>query len=158
MKEICLPQFGMGMTEGLITKWHKSVGDPIKEGELLCEIETAKTTVEMQVPFSGILTTILIPAEQSVPVNTRIALVDDGLAGAELDQGTQVVNPRPRVVVAAKDSTARTATQVEPRARNLARAHSVELTAIRGSGPAGRVIEQDVLDVIARLAGKSPPR
>ncbi len=146
------------MTEGLITKWHKSVGDPLKEGEPLCEIETAKTTVEMQVPFSGILTAILVSLEQSVPVNTRIALVDDGLEGAEVGQGAQDVDPRPRGVLAARHSTAGTAAQVEPRARNVARAHNVELSSIKGSGPGGRIIEQDVLDAIAQAAGNTPPQ
>jgi pyruvate dehydrogenase E2 component (dihydrolipoamide acetyltransferase) len=158
MKEIRLPQSGMGMTEGLITKWYKSVGDSIQEGELLCDIEIAKSAVEMRAPFSGILTRILIPSDQTVPVNTCIALVDDGLAGPAVDPGAEDGTPPPRAAVRAADSMARTSAQVEPRARSVARAHNVDLTAIKGSGPGGRIVEQDVLTAIAQSAGKSPPR
>jgi pyruvate dehydrogenase E2 component (dihydrolipoamide acetyltransferase) len=152
MKEICLPQFGMGMTEGLITRWHKSVGDSIKEGEPLCDIESAKSVVEMPVPFSGILTRILIPADRSVPVHTCIALVDVGLAVAVVDRVAEHDKPRVRAAVTAADSRARMEVQVEPRARNVARAHNVDLAAIKGSGPGGRIVEQDVLAVLARSA------
>src|SRR5271156_6823496 len=92
MREICLPQFGMGMTEGMVTRWHRSVGDAIKEGEPLCDIETAKSTVEMQAPCSGTLAAIVIPVDQSVAVNTCLALVDEGFGGARSNAGVQPDN------------------------------------------------------------------
>jgi len=146
------------MTEGLITKWHKSVGDSIKEGELLCDVETAKSVVEMQVPFSGILTRILVLVDRSVPVNTCIALVDDYLEYAAVERGAADGTPRRRAAVVAPGLLAAPSAQVEPRARNVARAHNVDLTAIKGSGPGGRIIEQDVLAVVERSAAKRPPR
>lgn len=147
----------MGMTEGLITKWHKSVGDSIQEGESFCDIETAKSVVEMQVPFSGTLTKVLVPVDRSVSVGTCIALVDDGAGGAMVDSGAKDEERRPHAVPSSV-STASTAVavQVEPRARNVARAHNVNLAGVKGSGPGGRIIEQDVLAVVAQSAGKSP--
>ena len=147
----------MGMTEGLITKWHKSIGDSIKEGEPLCDIETAKSVVEMQVPFSGVLTRMLVPVDQSVPVNTCIALVDDGLGRAMAGPNAEESRPRTPAAAAPINAAATIRVQVEPRARNLARAHNVNLASIKGSGPDGRVVEQDVLAVVEQSAGKSPP-
>jgi pyruvate dehydrogenase E2 component (dihydrolipoamide acetyltransferase) len=147
MKEIRLPQFGMGMTEGLIAKWHKSVGDPVKEGELLCDIEAAKTTIELQAPCSGTLAAILIAADQSVPVNTCIALV--GVPGEDFSASARDAAPRAEAIVSAAASAPKLAVQVEPRARHIARAHHVDLAKLRGSGPGGRITEEDVLAVLA---------
>jgi pyruvate dehydrogenase E2 component (dihydrolipoamide acetyltransferase) len=149
MREICLPQFGMGMTEGVVTRWHKSVGDPIKEGEPLCDIETAKTTVEMQAPCSGILGAIVTPVDQSVPVNTCLALVDEGLVGAQAD------SKQVHSTATSLNSVAMKVVQVEPRAREAARIHNVELGKIKGSGPGGRILEDDVLACVANPAEES---
>ena len=154
MREICLPQFGMGMTEGVVTRWHRSVGDTIKEGEPLCDIETAKTTVEMQAPCSGTLATIVIPVEQSVAVNTCLALVDEGLWGAESNTGELPDNERGHSISAAPNRVARAAVQIEPRAREAARIHQVELAKVKGSGPNSRILEEDVLAFVAHSAQK----
>lgn len=149
MREICLPQFGMGMTEGVVTRWHRSVGDPIKEGEALCEIETAKTTVEMQAPCSGILSEIVIPEDQSVPVNTCLALVDEDPLGVQSN------NEQVHSAATALNPVAGPAAQIEPRAREAARIHNVELGKIKGSGPGGRILENDVLACVAKPAQKT---
>jgi pyruvate dehydrogenase E2 component (dihydrolipoamide acetyltransferase) len=155
MREICLPQFGMGMTEGVITSWHKSVGDPVKEGEPLCDIETAKTTVEMQAPCSGVLVAIVIPVDQSIPVNTCLALVDEGLEGAQSAPRAQPNDGQAQSIATAPNPAARTAVQIEPRARETAKIHHVNLDEIKGSGPGGRIVEQDVLAFVARSTPKS---
>jgi pyruvate dehydrogenase E2 component (dihydrolipoamide acetyltransferase) len=155
MREICLPQFGMGMTEGMVTRWHRSVGDAIKEGEPLCDIETAKTTVEMQAPCSGTLATIVIPVDQSVPVNTCLALIDEGLGGAVSNTGVQPDNERAQSISAVPNPVAGPTVQIEPRAREAARIHQVELAKIKGSGPGSRILEEDVLAFVAQSAQKS---
>jgi hypothetical protein len=77
MTEMVLPQFGMGMADGTIIAWHKSEGERIEQGEPLCDVEAAKTTVEVPAPRGGILQRILVPAGANVPVNTVIALIGD---------------------------------------------------------------------------------
>lgn len=155
MREVCLPQFGMGMTEGVVTRWHKSAGDPIKEGEPLCDIETAKSTVEMQAPCSGILTAVIIPVDQSVPVNTCLALVDEGPGGVGSKMGVQPGDEPVHSIPAAPNPAAGAPVQVEPRAREAARIHQVELTKLKGSGPGGRILEEDVLAWVAKSSQKS---
>lgn len=78
IKELKLPDSGMGITEGTILKWHKAAGDPIAQGEILVEIETAKAVDEVRSPVTGVLEKILCPADSTAEVNTTIALLRSG--------------------------------------------------------------------------------
>lgn len=73
--EVLLPQFGMGMQDGEIVRWLKAVGDQVTEGELLAEVEAAKTTVEMPSPSSGELVEILVGEGETAEVRTPIAKI-----------------------------------------------------------------------------------
>ena len=66
----------MGIDEGTILKWLKAVGDTVKKGEPLVEIETAKATQEVEAPVSGTLLSILVPEGQSAAVDAEIAVID----------------------------------------------------------------------------------
>ncbi len=74
--DVLLPQYGMGMQDGDITKWLKAVGDSVTEGEALVEVEAAKTTVEVPAPVSGTLVEILAPEGETVEVRTVIARIE----------------------------------------------------------------------------------
>jgi len=74
--DVLLPQFGMGMTDGEIAKWHKAVGDTVTEGELMAEIESAKATNEMPAPCSGKLVEIVVPEGESTEVRNVIARIE----------------------------------------------------------------------------------
>ncbi len=71
--DVLLPQFGMGMKDGEILRWHKAVGDPVKSGEILVEVEAAKTTVEVPAPEDGELVEILAEEGETVEVRAPIA-------------------------------------------------------------------------------------
>lgn len=73
--DVLLPQFGMGMQDGEIIRWLKAIGDEVREGDPLVEVEAAKTTVEMPAPTSGILSEILVPEGETVEVRTVIARI-----------------------------------------------------------------------------------
>jgi pyruvate/2-oxoglutarate dehydrogenase complex dihydrolipoamide acyltransferase (E2) component len=74
--KILLPQFGMGMQEGEVVRWLKNVGDHVDAGELLVEIEAAKTTIEVPSPGTGTLTEILVQEGESADVRSHIATLD----------------------------------------------------------------------------------
>lgn len=74
---VVLPKWGMGIDEGTVTRWLKSRGDVVVEGEPLVEIETAKATQEVEAPVGGVLTDILVAEGETVPVNTALATIDD---------------------------------------------------------------------------------
>ena len=75
---VLLPQFGMGMQEGEIVRWAKTVGDEVFEGEILAEVEAAKSTVELPSPVTGTLIEILIEVGLTVDVRTPIARIRTG--------------------------------------------------------------------------------
>jgi hypothetical protein len=129
------------------------VGDP------LCDVEAAKTTVEVGATSSGILQQILVSAGTNVPVNTVIAIIGDEAAvpaPAEITlkkpaHEAPVAMPNTsshveeRSVRLAVHQHAGTTPQVEPRARRAARLNRIDLADIRGTGPGGRIVEEDVI-------------
>lgn len=76
--KVILPKSGMGIDEGTVVRWLKSVGDKVSKGEPIVEIETAKATQEVEAPASGTLARILLPQGGSAPVNTDIGEIEEG--------------------------------------------------------------------------------
>jgi pyruvate dehydrogenase E2 component (dihydrolipoamide acetyltransferase) len=158
--EVRLHQAGMGMTDGTVMAWLKDVGDEVRQGECIAEVEAAKTTVEIEAPCDGILTRILAPAGTLVPVREIMAVIVSpgepagqppaepaGEASAE-PAGEASVRPRPLLPEAGE-------VQVVPAARRLAREHGIPLTDVPGSGPGGRITEADVRARIEQGPGAS---
>jgi pyruvate/2-oxoglutarate dehydrogenase complex dihydrolipoamide acyltransferase (E2) component len=73
--KVLLPQWGMGMSEGKIVKWLKSVGDTVAEDEPIAEIEAEKTTETLESPAAGVITEILHGVDATVEVRTPIAII-----------------------------------------------------------------------------------
>jgi len=78
-KEILLPKLGMTMEEGTITKWYKKEGDYIKAGELIYELETDKTSLQVESDLSGRLVRILVGESESAPVTSPVAIVEESV-------------------------------------------------------------------------------
>jgi pyruvate/2-oxoglutarate dehydrogenase complex dihydrolipoamide acyltransferase (E2) component len=76
--KVNLPKWGMGLEEGTVLRWLKTVGERVEKGEAIVEIETAKATQEVEAPVSGTLVSILVAEGQSAPVNTAIAEISEG--------------------------------------------------------------------------------
>ena len=165
--QIIMPKLGLTMTHGTITEWLKAPGDAARAEETLCIYETEKVTLELPAPADGVLTAILAPAGTSVAAGAAVCefrTADDGLAtvdGGPLTIGeaanatvppstasiqhpaSSIQSPAPGPVIAT------------PKARALARKLGVELAAVTGSGPAGRVQAADVQ--AARAAAQPEP-
>jgi pyruvate dehydrogenase E2 component (dihydrolipoamide acetyltransferase) len=73
--EVIMPRMGETVAEGTVTAWHKAVGDRVAEGERLLEIGTDKVDTEIPAPASGTLAEIRVPADQTVPVGTVLAVI-----------------------------------------------------------------------------------
>ena len=154
--EIRLPQFGMGMQEGTILTWFKREGDPVAAGDVVAEIEAEKVTEELVATGGGVLQRILVPEGETVAVNELLAVI--GPAGAAApDAGEPVVGddePDPaddqrKTVMDSglrrnDDPDGAPRRQVTPRARRLAADLGVDLDSVAGTGPGGRVTEDDV--------------
>ena len=155
--EIRLPQFGMGMVDGTVIRWFKAVGDPVAVDEVVAEIEAAKATEELVAPATGVIGRIVVPEGATVDVHTILAVVvpvgadlaelrleerypDQVAAPPALPAPVAVPDwgPMPRTV----DTQRRR--PITPRARRLALDLGVDLDTVSGSGPDGRVTEDDV--------------
>jgi pyruvate/2-oxoglutarate dehydrogenase complex dihydrolipoamide acyltransferase (E2) component len=77
MMKVNLPKSGMGIDEGTVARWVKSVGDTVEKDEVLVEVETAKALQEVLAPARGKLVQILVAQGETVPVNTALAMIDD---------------------------------------------------------------------------------
>lgn len=76
--KVILPKWGMGIQEGTVTRWLRAIGDRVRKGEPLVEIETAKATQEVEAPVSGTLVQILLSAGEAATVNAEIAIIEEG--------------------------------------------------------------------------------
>ncbi len=74
--EVLLPQWGMGMSEGSITTWHKKVGDTVAEDEALADVEAEKVEETLESPAAGTIVEILVPEGESVEVRTVVAIIE----------------------------------------------------------------------------------
>src|SRR5438552_16914808 len=83
--DVVVPQMGVSVSEGTITRWLKQVGDQIEADETIVEISTDKVDTEIPSPASGIVREILANEGDTVPVNTRIAVIASGDASAPVD-------------------------------------------------------------------------
>jgi pyruvate dehydrogenase E2 component (dihydrolipoamide acetyltransferase) len=159
--ELRLPDVGEGVAEGEIVRWLVPEGAPVKEDDLLVEVLTDKANVEIPSPVSGVLIRILAEPGRIVKVGEAIALIESAGAGAappaaERKEGPAAGPPGPGVSGGAPAARAQAGEVLAtPVVRKLARDLGVDLSKVDGSGPAGRVTEEDVR---AAAAGGSAPR
>ena len=149
--EFKLPDLGEGLTEGEIARWLVEEGQEIAEDAPLVEIATDKTTVEIPSPASGTVSRILVAEGEIVPVGTILVVIGgDGTSGPVpvSDTGT-----RPKETPAPQPSAGETKVRATPLVRKVAQELGIDLAAVAGSGPQGRITEEDV----RAAAGPSGP-
>ncbi|MET0986034.1 MAG: dihydrolipoamide acetyltransferase family protein, partial [Steroidobacteraceae bacterium] len=146
--EVKLAQFGMGMQDGTVRHWFKAEGESIKRDEPLLEVEAAKTVVTIPAPCDGRLAKILVQVDENVPTQTVLAVLEPAGDNTAIEPsgsiGAQPSTAAPPERSAAPPHTAQLQVQVEPRARKLAQTLKVDLATVSGTGPNGRILEEDV--------------
>lgn len=175
--QILMPALSPTMTEGTLAKWVKQEGDEVKAGDVIAEIETDKATMEVEAVDEGRIGKILIQAGTSgVAVNTPIAILleegEDDSALAKATGGPAPVAtpaapaaPAPTAAPAAAPAAAAPATApraeagrlaASPLARRIAAQAGIDLSAVKGSGPNGRIVKADVEAAKAGGGAKAP--
>jgi pyruvate dehydrogenase E2 component (dihydrolipoamide acetyltransferase) len=144
---VLLPQWGMNMEDGTLTKWLVSEGDEIAQGQPLVEVETAKINSELESPTTGVVAHIMAAEGSLVKVGEIVAVI--GAPGEDPPRPEPVAAPSPVARRRRPRPGSGTGQQVTPVARRLARDHGIDLDTLTGTGPNGRVNEQDVRDAIA---------
>jgi len=162
--EFKLPDLGEGLTEGEIARWLVSEGQEIAEDEPLVEIQTDKTTVEIPSPAAGTVARILAAEGEVVPVGTVIVVIGadgDGAAATPAAEEQPRAEPAPQQEPASPSKTPVRGTsgggkvRATPLVRRLAQELGVDLEALQGTGPQGRITEDDVR-AAADAGGRTP--
>jgi len=169
---IYMPKLSDTMTEGVVASWLKNVGDAVKSGELLAEIETDKATMEFESFYDGVLLHIGVETGKAAPVNALLAII--GQAGEDISSllnaapaaepaKTEEVKPAPAVETPAPKATPAPAAvpvsapkttpkpavnndrvYASPLAKKLAEEKGIDLQYVAGSGENGRIVKRDV--------------
>ena len=136
-----LPDLGEGLTEGEVARWLVAEGQEIAEDDPLVEIQTDKATVEIPSPFAGTVLKILVAEGDIAPVGTELIVIGrPGEAVSEVASMPASASS-PAVAVPAADAGR---VQATPVVRRIAQELGVDLAAVAGSGPGGRITEEDV--------------
>ena len=155
---VLMPQLGESIAEGTIIRWNKAVGDTVERDEPLFEISTDKVDAEIPAPVAGTLIAIEVPAGETVPVDSVVAVIGaaDGAAGTdplpdaaapgrEADAGAAAPAEGGTRSTSAEGGRRQATVRLSPVVRRLAGEHNVDPTAIKGTGAGGRVTKEDVL-------------
>ncbi|HEY3070415.1 MAG TPA: biotin/lipoyl-containing protein, partial [Gaiellaceae bacterium] len=157
--QVTLPRLGQGMESGTIVRWLKSEGDQVEKGEPLYELDTEKVTQEVEADASGILLKILAQEGEEIEVGKAIAVI--GEAGEEVpaasdDSGEEKPKEPPKVAEQERREEPAPEPAVpeqqedggrlkaSPLARRIAKERGIDLAQLRGTGPEGRIVAEDV--------------
>jgi pyruvate dehydrogenase E2 component (dihydrolipoyllysine-residue acetyltransferase) len=162
--EVRLPRLGQGMESGTIVKWLKAEGEAVEKGEPLYELDTDKVTQEVEAEASGVLLKIAIP-EGEVEVGRTIGFI--GAEGEAVQEAAEAA-PEPKVEKPQETPTpvvrqqpqavaANGRIKASPLARRLARERGIDLAALRGTGPEGRIVAEDVERAEVQPASAAAP-
>ncbi|KAL8118792.1 dihydrolipoyllysine-residue acetyltransferase component 2 of pyruvate dehydrogenase complex, mitochondrial-like [Apium graveolens] len=183
-QEIGMPSLSPTMTEGNIARWLKKEGDQVSPGEVLCEVETDKATVEMECMEEGYLAKIVHgDGAKEIKVGEVIAITveDEGDIAkfkdytpstseaeappkvssvstppkADVEKPTSSPEPKPSKPSAEKETGSRIF--ASPLAKKLAEENNVSLSSIKGTGPDGNIVKADIEDYLASRGKKAPP-
>jgi 2-oxoglutarate dehydrogenase E1 component len=146
---IAMPEMGESVTEGTVLEWHKQEGDAVSEGETVVEVSTDKVDAEVPAPASGTIARILAQPDETVQVGQVLAEMT--ASAGEPTDGAPAAEPATSAPAPAAGATDRT--RASPVARRVAAASGVDLGAVRGSAPGGKVTKADVL---AAANGEGP--
>ena len=159
---IAMPQIGLTMTEGTITAWLKKVGDTVKKGEPLVEIDIDKLNDTLKSEADGALISIIAKEGSVVPVKGILGYIGD--AGEKAPDAAlpaqEVAAPAaveaPKVVAAPQPTVSGGRIKISPLAKKTAIKNGVDISALIGSGPGGRIVQKDVLSAPSGSAAVKP--
>ena len=171
---VIMPKQGQSVESCIITEWNKKKGDQVSKGDILFAYETDKASFEEEAAVDGVLIDLFYEAGDEVPVLTNVCVI--GTPGEPTNAyrpggvpktketiektETLVIQEKPveQVVVSTSTATIQVpgSGAISPRARNLAEKEGILTDGIKGTGPGGRIIEQDVVAVIASNPKTTP--
>jgi len=163
---VVMPALEMAQETGKLVSWKKKAGEQVKKGEMLLEVETDKAVVEIEAQGDGILGGVTAKEGDVVPVGQTIAwLLKPGeqppanVASAQTGRKMDSAPAAAAAVAApaALEPVSAAGAKISPKARRLAREHGVDIARLRGSGPGGEILAEDIMKASASAAPAGPP-
>jgi 2-oxoglutarate dehydrogenase complex dihydrolipoamide succinyltransferase (E2) component len=144
-----MPDIGEGVAEGEILKWMVKEGDPVREDQPLVEVMTDKVNVQIPAPRSGTVSKILVKEGEIAKVGQTIMVIDDGSAGASQPAASPRAPTQAQTVPVqqVQPSPSPSGVLATPATRRLARELGVDISSVKGTGPQGRVTDDDLRKV-----------
>ncbi len=154
---IVMPRLSLTMKEGTVVQWFRKEGEAVQKGEPLVEILSEKVTYDMEAPESGVLRKILASEGENVPIDQAIGIItgpDEALPEAEF--ATPAAETTLQEIKAKKPKTPAETERIlaSPAAKRLAKELGVDLEQVAGTGPEGRIVEEDVKQFAQHSAAK----
>jgi len=163
---VVMPALEMAQETGKLVSWKKKEGEQVTKGEMLLEVETDKAVVEIEAGGDGVLSGVTAKVGDVVPVGQTIAwLLKPGESmpasgGAQAQSGRKMDAAPAAAATAAAPAAAEPASaagaRISPKARRLAREHGVDITKLKGSGPGGEILADDIMAAAAKTGATVP--
>ena len=155
--DVIMPQLGETVTEGVVTKWHKKVGDTVKADEMLFDVETDKVSTEIPAPVAGVIAAILVEEGVTAKVGAPLAVINEGGTAAPAVKRERVAAakqaaaaPVAVAVSARRFAPANAGERLSPVVRRLIAEHQLNPADIKGSGRDARITREDVQGYLAQ--------
>ncbi|SVB00248.1 uncharacterized protein METZ01_LOCUS153102 [marine metagenome] len=160
--KILMPALSPTMKEGTINNWLVKIGDKVKAGDIIAEIETDKATMEVEAVDEGVITHLLeANPDKSVPVNSVIALIDGGEKDVITNDLEKKENTNNELIkpsssnseknnISKKDFKIKEKIIASPFAKSFAKKNNINLKSLESSGPEGRIIKRDIINLKSR--------
>ncbi len=157
--DIKVPELGESVVEATVIRWFKSVGDPVKIGEALVELETEKANFEVAAERQGVLTDIVKGDDEDVEVGDVIGVMEEGAAAQSGAEAKAEAHEAEEVKIEVNEEIEEVteSEKVTPVARRIAEEHGIDINLVAGTGHGNRVTKEDVENFIANQ-GKGEPR
>ncbi len=164
--EVKMPQLGLTMEEGTVTRWVKKEGEAVKAGDVILEITTDKLTSEVESEHDGTMLKIIAQEGEDIPVKGLLAYIGEpgeevggaAVPAAATEAPAAPVAAAPAVSAApAPVATANGRIRISPLARKTAAKMGVDYTNVKGSGPAGRIVQKDILAAAQNAPAAAAP-
>jgi pyruvate dehydrogenase E2 component (dihydrolipoamide acetyltransferase)/2-oxoisovalerate dehydrogenase E2 component (dihydrolipoyl transacylase) len=146
-----LPELGEGVYEAELVRWLVAPGDAVHHGQSLTEVMTDKATMEVPSPFEGTIRTLSAQPGQQIKIGSVILTYDGSLVGAGAAPAVAVGNSQPVATATVRNGMAATHTagvKAAPSVRHMARKLGIDLTRLRGTGPGGRILIDDLAGAV----------
>jgi 2-oxoglutarate dehydrogenase E2 component (dihydrolipoamide succinyltransferase) len=153
---ITVPEFSESITEGSLGSWYKAIGDTVREGENLVDIETDKVTLDIPAPADGRLTAIVHDAGSDVRAGHTIGYLErEPAAGANEASRAEAPEPQEPTAPPSGEAGEPTAPPAGPAARRVLQQAGLDPQTVTGSGPGGRITKDDAVSAAQRVADQA---